>query len=479
MVEIKRLLIVFALVVFSLPIIVFFPNHGVGLMDSWLEWTSYIDRWGPLNAYSIVNTTFIDTNVHGTPIKSINGNHSYWVIEYPPITLINLWLAKKTAEVLGVSWMIGIKIMLLVYYLATWVSLIYLSTIFRRKSIWENITVVSGLYLGTLYFVVITLAFSTLDITFAPYVVFSLAFFARRKYLLSGIFFALAVLMKWIAIVMLPAFLFYFIIKKGQRYKLPRTKGPRYFSLSLHERARIHSSHRKYVFSRIHPWINSLRYSAREYKIDTSIFKFLGVFTSLFGLLIVVFLIDHLSLLSLVYSLKIAFSHGAWILTADALNFWWFIQFAVITPLYPETSAMVIQNNMLIFASISAMIFLLVFIAILKSFLKRKKDIGSLLEASLMVSWSYFILRTGVHSNHLFIAVLAALCLAIINTSRSNIRQYLLLSFFALAPVLNGGFPVRGGFIEFPVNILLLTLLAAFHVLIYLVYLRKYLAGSE
>ena len=84
-----------------------------------------------------------------------------------------------------------------------------------------------------------------------------------------------------------------------------------------------------------------------------------------------------------------------------------------------------------------------------------------------------------MHSNHLFISVLAALCLAIINTSKSNIRQYLWLSFFGLSPVLTHGFPVRGGFVAFPEIYLLLTLLAAFHVLIYLVYLRKYLAGSE
>lgn len=429
MVQIKRVLIVFALVVMSLPIIVFFSNHGTGDMDVWLEWTSHIDRWGPLNAYSIINTDIIDTNIHGTPINNINTNHSYWTTDYPPITFINLWLAMRAAAVFGVSWMIGIKIMLFVYYLATWVSLIYLSTLFKRKPIWISITVASGLFLGGLYFIVISQAFTTLDITFAPYVVFSLALFARRKYLLSGMCFALAVLVKWIAIMMLPAFLFYFIIKKGRRYK-----------------------------------------------IDTPIFKFLGAFMSVFGLLIIGFWLNHLSLFSLAESLRKASSHGVWYFEIGGLNFVWLIQNGVLIPFYPETYGMIIKNNLHIFSLISGVIFLLVDIAILKSFLKRDKNIGSLLQASLMISWSYFIWRTGVHANHLFITILTALCLAIINTNKSNIRLYLWLSFFGLAsPILTHGFPVRAGFVSLYENYWLLLLVAAFHVLIYLVYLRTYL----
>ncbi|MEK7581030.1 MAG: hypothetical protein AAB512_01985 [Patescibacteria group bacterium] len=450
----------------------------LGNMDVWLEWTAHIDRWGPLNAYSIINTSVSDTIIS----NSINANYNYWTTDYPPFAFINLWLAMKAAAVFGVSWMIGIKLMLLVYYLATWVSLIYLSTILRRKSIWTSIAVVSGLYLGGLYFAIISQAFTTLDITFAPYVIFSLALFARRKYLPSGICFALAVLVKWIAIMMLPVFLFYFIIKNGQRYKLPKTESHRYYSLSLHERAKIHSSPRKYVFSRIHPWINSLGHSASEYKIDMPIFKFLVAFTSVFVLLIIVFLVNHLSLFSLAESLRKAFSHGVWYFEIGSLNFVYLIQYGVLIPFYPETYVMVIKNNLHIFSLITGVIFLLVDIAILKSFLIKKKDVGSLLQASLMISWSYFILRTGVHANHLFITILAALCLAIINTNKSNIRLYLILIFFGLSPVLTHGFPVRGGFVAFPENLLhywLLTLLAAIHVLIYLVYLRKYLAGSE
>src|SRR3989344_6173212 len=85
----------------------------------------------------IINTSITDSIDSS---NNLNTNHSYWTTDYPPITFINLWLAKKTAEVFGVSWMIGIKIMLLVYYLTTWVSLIYFSTLFGRKSIWTSIT---------------------------------------------------------------------------------------------------------------------------------------------------------------------------------------------------------------------------------------------------------------------------------------------------------------------------------------------------
>ena len=76
-VQIKKLLIVFALVVLSLPIIVFFPNHGTGDMDIWLEWTSHIDKWGPLNAYSIINTSINDT----LDRNNLNTNHNYWTTD--------------------------------------------------------------------------------------------------------------------------------------------------------------------------------------------------------------------------------------------------------------------------------------------------------------------------------------------------------------------------------------------------------------
>ena len=94
----------------------------------------------------IINTSISDA----IDSNNINTNHNYWTADYPPLTFINLWLAMKAAAVFGVSWMIGIKIMLLVYYLATWVSLIYLSTLFRRRSIWISITVASLLFLGGL-----------------------------------------------------------------------------------------------------------------------------------------------------------------------------------------------------------------------------------------------------------------------------------------------------------------------------------------
>lgn len=422
--NIKKLLIVLIMLVLFLPTLLYFPHKGTGDMGVWLEWTSHIDRWGPLNAYSIINTAVVDTVV----INNINTNHSYWTTDYPPITFINLWLAMKAAAFFDVSWTIGIKISLFVYYMATWFSLIYLSTIFRRESVWVSVAVASGLFFGGLYFAIITQAFSVLDITFAPYVVFSLALFARRKYLLAGVFFALAVLVKWIAMVILPVFLFYFIIKKGRRYK-----------------------------------------------IDAAIFKFFGALTLVFGLLVIGFLFNHLSLFSLAESLRKAFSHGVWYLAPGPLNFWWLTGYGAIKFLYPETYGAIIKNNLYIFSSISMVIFLLVLITILKSFLERKKDVGNLLQASVMISWSYYIWRTGVHPNHLFIAVLIALCLAIVRTSKNNVWQYLWLCFFGLTPVLTQGFPVSGGFIAFPVNYLLLGLLALFHILVYLFYLRKYL----
>lgn len=409
--QFKNILIFLGLVILFLPAVVFFPNYGTGDMDIWLEWTSHVDMWGPLNAYS-----------------KINARADFWTV-HPPIYFINLYLALKAASLFSVSSMIGIKTILLFYYLATWASLIYLSFISKRKSIWAKVLVSSGLFLGGMYFVVNSEAFSYLDITFAPFVVLTLALFTRRRYLLSGICLALAVLVKWVVVVLLPIFLLYFIYKKGRRYK-----------------------------------------------IDKPLFKFLAGMTLVLGLLILVFWLNHVPLYSIVESLKKAFGHGSQFLAPGALNFSWIIGYVVLELMYPETYGMIIKNNLPIIQSASTVIFTSVSLVILKGVLERKKNIVSLLQASLMISWGYFIWRTGVHENHIFTSVLIALCLVIINTSRSNLLLYFWLSFFGLVNMLVlYGFPVRGGFVAIPMNFLVLGLLAILHVLIYLFYLRRYL----
>lgn len=419
MIQIKSLLIILGLAIFSLPIVVFFPNEGTSDMGVWLDWSAHIDRWGPLNAYSIIHT-----------------NHDYERTDYPPISFINLWFALKAAAVGNVSWMIGIKIIILVYYLATWGVLIYLATFVKKRSIMVNAAVASGLFLGGLYFVINSVALSYLDITYALFVVFSLALFARKKYLLSGVCLTLAILVKWMPMLMLPVFLFYFINQRRRRYQVDRLP----------------------------------------------MFKFFGGVILTVGLLIAGFLFNHLSLFSLVESLGKAVNR--WPSLSQALNFNWIVHY-LIKQIYPQTYLSVIRNNYYLFQLISAVIFLFVGFAVLKSFIKKKKDMSSLLQTSLMLSWSYYIWRTGVHENHLFLTVLAALCLAVLNTNWSNIRLYLWLSLIGLtSTVVFFGFPVREGSVPIPdsfkviLGIKLTVLLAAFHVLIYLVYLRKFLRSA-
>ena len=280
---------------------------------------------------------------------------------------------------------------------------------------------------------IISEAFSSMDITFAPFVVFSLVLFARRKYLISGICLALAILVKWIAMLMLPAFLFYFINKKGRWYRIDRF----------------------------------------------AMYKFFGGVMLIIGLLIIGFWLNHISLFSLVEALRRTFYRPN--LAPPALNFIWIVTY-LIKQIYPETYVGVIRNNTYLFQLISAVIFLLAGILILKNYLKRKKDIVSLLQTSLMISWSYFIWRTSIHENHLFITVLTALCLAVLNTNWSNIRLYLWLNFIGLANlVLFFGFPIREGSVLLPGSVgniwgvNLAVLLAVFHILIYFVYLRRFL----
>src|SRR3990172_9182090 len=113
--QFKRLMVILGLAVLFLPAIIFFPNYGTGDMDQWLEWTTDVERWGPLNSYSI-----------------INNRPDFWTV-HPPFYFINFWLASKAASVFNVSLIIGIKIVILFYYFFTLASLIYLSTLFKRK----------------------------------------------------------------------------------------------------------------------------------------------------------------------------------------------------------------------------------------------------------------------------------------------------------------------------------------------------------
>lgn len=421
MIQIKKLLIILGLATFSLPMVIFFPNEGTSDMGVWLEWTSHIDRWGPLNAYSIINT---DPNYENT--------------DYPPLSFLNLWLALKAAATGNVSWMLGIKFILLVYYLATWAAIIFLSTLIKKRSIGTNILISSGLFLVSLYFVVNSQALGYLDITYAPYIVVSILLFAKRQYFLSGVLLTIAILIKWIVVLMIPAFLFYFINKKGRRYRFG------HFPM----------------------------------------LKFFGGVVLVAGLLLVVLLLNNISLLSLVESLRKALIRTSSTLSPGALNFNLIIGY-IVELLYPDNYQVVIRNNYQFFQSFSAAIFLAIIILILKNFLKVKKDMHSFLQTSLMVTWSYFIWRTGVHENHLFITVLTALCLAVLGTNWSNIRQYLFLAFFGLANFfVYFGFPIREGSILIPdsfkviLGIKITVVLAAFHVLIFLIYFKKFLRGS-
>lgn len=396
-------------------------------MDIWLEWTTHIAKWGPLNAFNIINT-----------------NHDYQSTDYPPLTFVNLYLALKVASIVKVGWVIAIKIILLVYYLVTLVALIYLSTSNRKRSLAKSAVISAGLFLGGLLFVVNSQALSFLDITFAPYLIFSLATFSRRKYLLSGICLALAILVKWIAILILPALLFYFL--KKQR---------------------------------------------RQYRVDyLPLIKFFGGIGLVVGLLIASFWLNHTSLYSLVEALRKTLDRPY--LSALSLNFNWIITYLNLL-LFPKMyggliggSPKIIMDYNHPFRLISPMILLLVGIVILKTFLKKKKNMNTLLQSGLMISWSYYIWSFGVHDNHLFITVLIALSLAVITTNWNNIKQYLLLSAVNLSSFLIFyGFRFRESTIPFPHNfriilgIDLTVLLAVFHVAIYLVYLKNYLRCSD
>ena len=102
-----------------------------------------------------------------------------------------------------------------------------------------------------------------------------------------------------------------------------------------------------------------------------------------------------------------------------------------------------------------------------------------MLTTSLMISWSYFIWIMGVHENHLFISVLIAIMIAIINTNSTNVRQYLWLGFVGLINlVVFSGITIGVVTLRIPQSNLT-ELIAALQVFVYLFYLRRYIQPAN
>lgn len=412
---IKKIVAILLFPLLLFPTIYYFPHKGAGDMEIWLEWMSHIQMWGPLNAYGF-----------------INARPDFWTVQ-PPLYFINLWLAIKMAAVFGVSLLLGVKIMLLFYYTLTLGSLIYLSTVFSKRSIWLSILITSALFFGGLYFTIMSMVFTTLDISFAPMIVLSLIFFARSNYFRSGVFFAIALFIKWLNIVLLPVFLFYFVSKNHSRFE-----------------------------------------------INTRVVHFIAGLVFVCGAVVSTFWFNNLSLASIYQSLNKSFIHGAQVDTGGALNFWYFVDFGLLKQLYPTKYVELINKLIYLWSPISAVIFSVAVLAILKRSIQKVGNFENLMQVGILVSWSYFIWRTGVHANHLYITVLVALCLAIAKTNKKNVTQYAWLCFLGLSPILTHGFPIPSGFIEtFGYNFWFLGLLSVLNISVYIYYLLNYLRNMK
>lgn len=391
-------------------------------MDIWLMRSDYVKRWGPLNAYQIVNT-----------------NHDFESVDYPPLSMVLLFISNKIADFTHISPMLGIKTTILLFYLLAYVSLIYLGI--DRKKVVVSVVRLTIIFLSGFYFLYSALAYSYLDIWFVPFAICSFGLYRRKKFFLSGVCLAIAIFIKWQPMILLLPFLVSFV---------SWTKVKREVSFG-------------------------------------QLFSFLKGLLAGGGLLAMFFALNGISLAAIHEALQRTFYRPY--LSADALNMNWLVTY-MYHKFFPlmyggiDGQITIIQNYNSPWRLISlALLFVSVLAISYKYITKKKKDIIELARFLTLIGWAYFVLGFGVHENHLVIAITCALCLAIISIQKKDIFLYYFLSYFGLAnlmifmgiPVGNEKFLVDRVFLGFDITLLL----ALLNVIVFTVFLFEYLHISK
>jgi hypothetical protein len=285
--------------------------------------------------------------------------------EHPPYFSVILYVAFALAKFVGLAPFYGLKILFLLF-LCVSVGILY---------IWSN----RNAALTLIFFVPLAyscLALSYMDIFFTPFFLASVYFLSKEKLLPAAIFFACASMVKYPVLIVAPFFLAYGIF------------------LSIKKTSSITGAAQ-------HIAVNAVLPAAAILLITYTIF---GV--------------------EPLHALIRGFGHNC--LSCNAMNFNRLssvIQYDFYTDQNLWTAilrktALVSSYNQSdeILYTIAQAGFIAFYAITFITFLLREKSIQTFLVFSITGHFCYFILSKGVHENHLYLSMLLAMCLAIIDS---------------------------------------------------------------
>ncbi len=291
--------------------------------------------------------------------------------DYPPYTSVILLGAVRISRLVGVGTFGAVKLSVLLFLLLTslvfgWWTRNFVLTVILHLSLLLN-----------------SVALGYIDIFFAPTLILSIWAIKEQKLALFAIFYSIACLTKWQPIIIAPFIGLYILNIK-------------------------HVRHWKQVdFKRL---TKHVLFPAAVILIPT---------LSVFGVVAVL------------KSLKYAGSHD--FLSGNALNFSWILTHWL-RVFYPERfgglvqgQAKYIRTRSLQVTFVPKLLFGLSYLSAFVSFLRRDKTFEELINFSLLGYLAYFIFNTGVHENHLFLAVILSVTLFWVNKDRLFVMIMLIL----------------------------------------------------
>jgi hypothetical protein len=278
---------------------------------------------------------------------------------YPPVSSIIFFGLSRISHLLQLSPFDTVKLALLLFLLAT-------SIIFWAWT--KNFALTISLHLA---FMINSLALGYIDVFFAPWLLLSLWALQKRQIVWATILFMISFLIKWQPLIIAP-FIFLYLLN-----------------------------------------IDSLK---QWRKID---FKGLAKSALLPAVTIGLLIIAIFGLTTLRQTLDIAFNNV--FLSGNALNFNWIITHWLhvfrpddFGPLWGLEAGYIVSNAPDIIL-LPKILFYATFAVTIIIFFKREKTFENVIKFSLIGYWAYFTFNTGVHDNHLFIAVILSMILFWLN----------------------------------------------------------------
>jgi len=363
--QIKRLVAFLLLWAVSLLAWSFLPSPGAEDVRYWLAWLQAVDSRGIVPAYKTIE----------------------W-LDYPPLIFLIFFGVAKLATLFQIQLFLGLKLSLFAFLIIT--TLVFLAW---TRNLWLATLLQLALLLNAMALVYV-------DIYFAPTLLLSLWALKARKLCLFTLVFSTTCLIKWQPVILAPFILVYLLEDQ------PTERHPTRMEEGQDQPAERHPTRMEEGQDQpAEPFPTDLFYKKLLklfWQVVLPLWVIVGVVWAIFG-----------------WEFWMAFRRAVSdpILSGKALNFNW-----VLTHLlhlnYPnifgglvEGRATIIQSDLRILL-IPKLLFYPVYGLVVSAFLKQAKTFENLLLYALAGYLAYFTFNTGVHQNHLFLALILAALLA-------------------------------------------------------------------